>query len=75
VETISRRIAEDATTSARRPNLTAAGGVDEIRAVLAAREPLYRESATVIVETMGKPVDAVVEEIVAALAGQVGGRP
>jgi len=75
VETIARRIAEDKTTSARRPNLTALGGVDEIRAVLAAREPLYRETATVIVETMDKPVEAVVEEIVAALASRDGGRP
>jgi shikimate kinase len=75
VETISRRIAEDATTSHRRPNLTATGGVEEIREVLAAREPLYRETATVTVETMDKPVEAVVAEIVAALSHDHGGRP
>jgi shikimate kinase len=67
LDTIVQRIAADAATAARRPNLTATGGADEIRALLAAREPLYRETATVIVDTVGKPVDVVVEEIVAAL--------
>ena len=35
----------DPTTAARRPNLTATGGLDEVRALIAAREPLYRELA------------------------------
>src|SRR5262249_5119687 len=32
------RIRTDAATAARRPNLTAAGGLDEVRALMAARE-------------------------------------
>ena len=39
VQTIASRILQDASTIARRPNLTARGGVAEIREVLAAREP------------------------------------
>ena len=33
-QTIAARLAADATTSSRRPNLTAAGGLDEIRRLL-----------------------------------------
>jgi shikimate kinase len=66
VDTLASRIADDATTTARRPNL-AAGGVQEIRALLAAREPLYRECASIIVNTDGKLQPEIVEQITAAL--------
>lgn len=39
------RIQADQSTAARRPNLTAAGGVEEVKRMLAVREPLYREVA------------------------------
>jgi shikimate kinase len=42
-ETIWRRINEDQSTGDRRPNLTAQGGLVEIRELLAQRESLYRE--------------------------------
>ncbi len=51
IETIAARIAGDASTAARRPNLTAQGGVAEIAAVLAARQPLYAATATLGVAT------------------------
>jgi shikimate kinase len=44
-ETIWARLDHDPVTAARRPNLTAAGGIDEVKHLLAAREPLYREIA------------------------------
>ena len=40
-ETLLERIERDPTTGARRPNLTAAGGLEEIRHLLAIRERLY----------------------------------
>jgi shikimate kinase len=67
IATIAARIAGDATSRDRRPNLTGPGGVDEIRTLLAAREPLYRETATITVDTTGKSVDQIVTEILAAL--------
>lgn len=67
VETLANRIAGDATSRERRPNLTGQGGVDEIRTLLAVREPLYRETATLTVDTTDKDVDAIVEEILAGL--------
>jgi shikimate kinase len=67
VESLQQRIAEDATTSARRPNLTAAGGAAEIERLLAERTPYYRGCATLEVDTEGKAPDEVAGEILAAL--------
>ncbi len=44
-ELIWERMQLDPTTLARRPNLTAAGGLQEVKELLAVREPLYRETA------------------------------
>jgi shikimate kinase len=68
VSTIAERIGADVSSAARRPNLTSAGTVAEIENVLRQREPLYRETATLIVNTTGQTVDALVDEI----AHQVG---
>lgn len=51
IDALARRIAIDATTAQRRPNLTAQGGRDEIARLLAQREPLYRQCADLEVET------------------------
>ena len=46
-EELHRRIKSDPATAANRPNLTAlVGGIDEIRSVLAQREPIYRQVMT-----------------------------
>ena len=63
-ETLWERIVADTTTAARRPNLTAGGGLDEVKSLLAKREPLYRECADWIVETDGKSLAKVAEEVV-----------
>jgi len=63
VDTIESRIVADASTAQRRPNLTAAGGRAEIEALLAAREPQYRECATLVVATDGKTSAKVADEI------------
>ncbi len=67
VETLSRRLAADATTASRRPNLTSSGGLTEIETLLAAREPIYRACATFEVDTEGKTPAEIVEEISARL--------
>lgn len=46
VDTIEQRLCGDETTAGRRPNLTAMEGRAEIEAMLARREPLYRECST-----------------------------
>jgi shikimate kinase len=67
VDAILVRLAADETTAARRPNLTKAGGRQEIEQLLAVRTPIYRACATLEVDTEGKAPAAVVDEIVAAL--------
>ncbi len=63
-EVLARRIAGDATTSQRRPDLTKLSPLDEIRHLLAEREPLYRECATVTVNTEAHSPEEIAEEIV-----------
>lgn len=67
VDLIVARLAADETTASRRPNLTSAGGRAEIENLLNQRMPLYRECATLIVDTEGKTVAQVVDEIAARL--------
>jgi shikimate kinase len=67
VDTILKRLAADATTASRRPNLTTVGGRAEIEALLAERTPLYRQCATLVVDTEGKTAAEVAEEIAANL--------
>lgn len=50
-ETVLNRLQTDPTTGARRPNLTAAGGEEEVRALIAFREPLYRQVAHFAIAT------------------------
>jgi shikimate kinase len=49
-ETLYRRIHDDPTTAARRPNLTSQGGLAEIRDLVAQRSPLYAAWADTKVE-------------------------
>jgi shikimate kinase len=67
VDAILARIASDESTSSRRPNLTTVGGRAEVEMLLAERTPLYRECATLIVDTEGKTPAEVADEIRAGL--------
>jgi shikimate kinase len=62
-ETIHARMSGDATTASRRPNLTSKGGLEEIVHLLAKREPAYRESAHIEVDTEGKTPGQIAEEV------------
>ena len=66
-ETLWRRIQADTTTAARRPNLTVAGGLNEIHELLAHREDLYRQCADHTIDTDGKALDQVASEIAALI--------
>jgi shikimate kinase len=67
VDTILDRIATDSTSSVRRPNLTAGGGREEVERLLAERAPLYRQCATLVVDTEGKSAEEVAGEILKRL--------
>jgi len=51
IDTIEQRLHGDSTTRERRPNLTSSGGRAEIEQMLTLREPLYRDCATIVVDT------------------------
>lgn len=65
---LAQRIDADATTGSRRPALTASSSqLAEIQSLLAEREPLYRDAATLTIETDAKTISEIVAEIIDAL--------
>jgi shikimate kinase len=66
-ETIHARMSGDATTTARRPNLTSSGGLEEIVQLLTQRKSIYQESAHLEVDTEGKSPAQVADEIIGRL--------
>ena len=66
-EVLFAHIQADAGTAATRPNLTASGGLEEVRKVLEARTPLYQAAADVSLEV----TDLGIEEAAARLAGMI----
>ena len=62
-ETIHARMTGDATTAARRPDLTDKGGLQEVLDLMTRREPVYRESAHLEVDTEAKSPDQIAAEI------------
>ena len=65
--TVEARIKADPTTAQRRPNLTSAGGLEEIRALLAERTHLYQEVAHESIDTDGSTPEQIAEQVVAAV--------
>jgi shikimate kinase len=74
-ETIWERLQADPVTSARRPNLTVAGGIEEVRALLAVRTLLYAETADLTVASDIQSPQEVVEAILTVWNGGSTSRP
>ena len=72
-DTIERRLATDPTTGQRRPNLTSSGGRAEIERLLAAREPLYRECATITLDTESASIEQLIDATLSQLPPKVWG--
>lgn len=62
-ETIHQRMTADATTPGRRPSLTEHDPVREIVELLNRREPIYRETAHLEVDTEGKTPEELAAEV------------
>ena len=62
-ETVLGRMSSDETTAGRRPELTDKGPLEEIAHLMGRREPIYRESADLEVDTEGKTPEQLVAEI------------
>ncbi|MGD0515979.1 MAG: shikimate kinase [Thermoguttaceae bacterium] len=62
-ETILKRMSGDAATPERRPSLTGCGPLEEIVQLLARREPMYRETADLTVNTENRTPEELTAEI------------
>jgi shikimate kinase len=62
-ETIFKRMFADITTTQRRPSLTGKDPLEEIEQLLALREPMYRETADLILDTENRTPGELVSEI------------
>jgi len=65
---LHRRIQSDQRSPAQRPPLTDAGGLAEVEQILAQRWALYEAVAAHVVETTGRGVAAVAQEVVELVA-------
>jgi shikimate kinase len=72
-ETIAERMGLDDSTLHQRPSLTGKDVLTEIREILQARQPIYRKLADLTVDTSGKTVDAIADEIGHFLSGDPSG--
>lgn len=70
VSTIVARMRSDRASTAQRPPLSDGDVERETAQILKTREPVYQELADCIVDTAGKGIDAVVDEICSALASR-----
>jgi shikimate kinase len=66
-ETILKRMSGDSTTDQRRPNLTGRGPLDEIVQLLALREPMYRDTANITIDTENRTPEELTAEILERL--------
>jgi shikimate kinase len=62
-DTILQRMAADLTTAQRRPNLTDKTPLDEIVQLLARREPIYRQTADLTIDTENRTPEELAAEI------------
>lgn len=70
-ETIAARMEKDAAGGAERPSLTGKPSVSETNAIMAEREPLYRDLADLVVDTTRIEGDHVAEAILTSLRERV----
>jgi len=66
-EVLCQRILADSTSAGQRPSLSGKGVCDEVREILAFREPMYRETADIIVDTGRLSVEEILDCIVESL--------
>jgi shikimate kinase len=73
---LSNRIVHDARSAGQRPSLTGRAAGEEVADVLAVREPIYRNAASIVVDVDSKtPVEVVAEILQSLPAEMFGGRP
>lgn len=72
-EVLYQRITADTATTETRPNLTAAGGLEEVRKLLGTRTPLYQAAADVTYDVTHVAVEDAAAHLATLLGSQVKG--
>ncbi|MFH1079905.1 MAG: shikimate kinase [Pseudomonadota bacterium] len=67
-QTVVARMQADTNNEQRRPSLTGGDPTDETGAIIAKRTPFYRAAADLSVDTPGKTVEQIVDELCSELA-------
>lgn len=67
-ETLAARIEADAVTATQRPPLTSLPAADEVRVLLARREPHYKDAADHRIDTRGKTLSRIADDILEIVA-------
>jgi shikimate kinase len=75
IDVLVDRLARDASTGQRRPSLTGLPPYEEIRELLARREPLYAAVASVRIDTADRSVEEIVAELLPQLACEAPASP
>jgi shikimate kinase len=70
VKTITKRMRNDRTSDAQRPPLSGDSLEQETAAILETRKPFYREMADCTIDTSGKEINVIADEILSALGLQ-----
>ena len=71
-EELHWRLQADPRSASQRPALTDASALEEVRRLLAIREPFYQALAHRVVDTSGRPVPEIAREVVAIVSGDAG---
>ncbi len=66
VKTICERMRNDTASNAQRPPLSSNGLEEETAKILEARRPFYQETADCTIDTSGKGIETIVDEILGA---------
>ena len=68
-ETIAQRLRQDEVSAEQRPALTHLDELEEIRELLKARHAFYQDAADHRIDTSGKTIDQVTQQIIECLQG------
>ncbi len=70
-ETLAARVVSDESTGDRRPRLAGTGVLEEMKELSSTRAPLYADAATIEVETEGRTIAEVAEELYSLVVADV----
>ena len=72
-ETLQKRMSQDPRTIASRPTLTGKGAIEELKEMIAYRDPFYGKASKIPFDTSALDVEGVIEKLLGVLQEKLGG--